>query len=105
MLGGIASAVGRDLEGYACLTASGRCLASAAGPWNSAAERHPQMWLCVTAITSRLRPPPYPADEWTKRSRSVRRVGGLHMYTAFGMIMGAMIGCAVMAQYGLGFSM
>ncbi len=27
------------------------------------------------------------------------------MYTAFGMIMGAMIGCAIMALYGLGMSM
>jgi hypothetical protein len=29
---------------------------------------------------------------------------GLQMYTAFGMIMGAMIGCALMALYGLGIS-
>jgi len=26
------------------------------------------------------------------------------MYTAFGMVMGAMIGCALMAVYGLGMS-
>jgi hypothetical protein len=36
--------------------------------------------------------------------RSVRVIGALHMYTAFGMIMGAMIGCALMALYGLGIS-
>jgi membrane associated rhomboid family serine protease len=37
--------------------------------------------------------------------RYVRVIGGLQMYTAFGMIMGAMFGLALMALYGVGISL
>src|SRR5262245_43601607 len=96
--------LGKDAVGSSCLP-YGICRPRSK-LWGMSQKRaQPKKRRRVTAITSQLPPSPYPADEWTERSCSVRRVGGLHVYTAFGMIMGAMIGCAIMAIYGLGMSM